>query len=340
MDRRWSILCAALLGAHVLLQVRAGDVLRERVLASAESIRRAAPSAVAAERFCPPAGDGSPWADPTPAPAPGPERPRTPPPDEPGELRAEVLPFTDEAGSMLKNNTDLAVDIPSLMEEEISLRLPKEGPQVLILHTHATEAYLPVPGAVYPASDPFRTLDASSSVIRVGEVLARALEEQGLRVVHDAALNDYPSYAGAYDRSLAEAESWLARYPDIAVIIDLHRDAVGSEEVVYKTCTRLPEESAAQVMLVIGTGENGLEHPLWRENLKLALALQSAMDSASPTLARPIHLARERYNQHLCTGAFILEVGTNGNTLAEAERAAELFARAAGPVLLSLADGE
>lgn len=262
------------------------------------------------------------------------------PPDEPPEAAAEVRPFTDTPGVAIKNNTGFSVDIPALMAEELTLRLPREGPQILILHTHGTEAYLPVPGETYVASDPYRTTDAAHSVIRVGDTLAAALESSGLHVIHDTSLNDYPSYAGSYARSEAAAEYWLRQYPGIAVVIDLHRDAVGTEEVVYKTRALVAGEGAAQVMLVIGTGENGLEHPLWRENLKLALALQAAMDSASPTLTRPIHLARERYNQHLTTGSLILEVGTNGNTLSEAERAVGLFAAAAGPLLVSLVQDE
>ena len=284
-----------------------------------------APGRAAEEALFLPAGD---------APEPPPETPEDEPP--PG---TEIRAFTD-APDTLQNNTGFSPDLAALSAEGLSLRLPAEGPQILILHTHGTEAYLPVAGETYPATDPYRTTDPAHSVIRVGEVLAGELERQGLRVVHDTSLNDYPSYAGAYDRSQTAAEQWLERYPDIAVIIDLHRDAVGSPDVIYKTCAQVSGMSSAQVMLVVGTGENGLEHPCWQENLKLALALQAAMAENCPTLPRPIHLVRERYNQHLTRGALILEVGTNGNTLSEAERAAVLFARAAGPVLLSLAESE
>ncbi|MBQ7737649.1 MAG: stage II sporulation protein P [Oscillospiraceae bacterium] len=250
----------------------------------------------------------------------------------------EIRTFTDAPGVRLKNNAGVTVDINALASEELSLRLPAEGPQVLILHTHGTEAYQSAPGEEYEATDPYRTTDADHSVIRVGDVLAAALEECGLRVLHDRELYDYPSYAGSYSRSAGAAERWLAQYPDIAVIIDVHRDAVGSQQVIYKTLAQTTGESAAQVMLVIGTGENGLPHPRWRENLKLALAMQSAMDDTLPTLSRPIQLSRERYNQHLVPGAFLLGVGTNANTLSEACRAAELFGRTVGPLLVSLAE--
>ena len=92
-------------------------------------------------------------------------------------------------------------------------------------------------------------------------------------------------------------------------------------------------------MLVVGTAESGLSHPRWQENLHLALHLQERMNRMYPTLARPLSLVPERYNQHLTAGSFILEVGSSGNTLREALTAARLFGEAAGPLLASLAEG-
>ena len=66
----------------------------------------------------------------------------------------------------------------------------------------------------------------------MGDELAAALEEQGLTVLHDREIYDYPSYTGSYNRSGAAVEAYLAEYPDIAVVIDLHRDALGGDEVV------------------------------------------------------------------------------------------------------------
>ena len=157
---------------------------------------------------------------------------------------------------------------------------------------------------------------------------------EALTVLHDRTLYDYPSYAGSYERAAASIEAYLAEYPDIALVLDVHRDAIGDESTVYKTCAA--GSGMAQVMLVCGTDEY-LEHPLWRENLKLALAMQAAAVSANGALMRPIHLAPERYNQQYTTGSLIIEVGTNGNTLSEALAAAELFGRAAGEMLASLA---
>ena len=267
---------------------------------------------------------GAPPASPAPSPAPEPE-------PEPEPVAANL-----SGAESVHNRAGVEVDIDALASEGLALRLQREGPQVLIIHTHSSEAYTQDPYDPYEASDPYRTEEKAHSVIRVGEVLAEQLESRGLSVLHDTELYDYPSYTGSYTRSGAAVAAYLEQYPSIAVVIDLHRDAIGSGDVVYKTQAFLDGRSCAQVMLLAGTGSNGLFHPNWKENLKLALYLQKAVDERFPTLARPVELVSERYNQQLCTGMLILEVGSTGNTLHEAMLAAELFGAAAGDALAAL----
>ena len=74
----------------------------------------------------------------------------------------------------------------------------------------------------YEASDSYRTEDLNYNVVRVGDELTAAFEKQGLSVLHDREIYDYPSYTGSYNRSGAAIEAYLAQYPDIAIVIDLH----------------------------------------------------------------------------------------------------------------------
>ena len=172
----------------------------------------------------------------------------------------------------------------------------------------------------------------------MGDELAKQLEQAGLRVLHDREIYDYPSYTGSYERSGAAVAGYLEEYPDIAVVLDLHRDALGADGVVYKTMAEEEHVVASQIMLLVGTDESGLEHPRWRENLALALYLQEAVGRLHPTLMRPVAVVPQRYNQHLTQGSLILEVGSSGNTLQEALAAVRLFAEAAGPALLALTE--
>lgn len=250
-----------------------------------------------------------------------------------------LLPTSGEGydsaqGVYIENRPGLSLDVAALAQTQLTLTLPEEGPQVLIVHTHGSEAYTPDGTDTYVATGECRTTDTEKSVVRVGDEIAKVLTEMGLTVVHDTALYDYPEYNGAYDRSLAAVENWLAQYPTIQVVLDVHRDAlIGSDGTVYKPITTINGEKCAQVMLVMGS--NALyDHPNWLENLALAVQVQKEMNTLWPTLARPIGLRENRYNQQTAPGAMLVEVGSHGNTLQEALAAARMFARALGAVLL------
>ncbi len=272
--------------------------------------------------------DATPGASPTPETAASSTPTPTPTPD------GGAAPVTITSDSLIDNHTYYSLDEAALLAEGVSLTLPADGYQILIVHTHTTEAYAPVPGGEYDACGDYRTTDPAYSVVRVGDELAAALEAYGLRVLHDTTIHDYPSYNGSYAASGETIAEYLAAYPGIALVIDLHRDALGDDEVMYKTVADADGETAAQCMFVMGTDVN-LEHPLWRENLKLALTLQTAVLERYDTLMRPIVVCDYRYNQQLTTGSLLLEVGTAGNTLDEALAAVRAFAAAVGPVLYS-----
>ncbi|MBR1457060.1 MAG: stage II sporulation protein P, partial [Oscillospiraceae bacterium] len=250
----------------------------------------------------------------------------------------EILETTIAGGMRLKNETHYQIDVSDYLRRGPALRLPTEGPQILIIHTHGSEAYTPAGLDRYEANDLCRTADTQFNIVRVGDELAARLAAAGLRVMHDREIYDYPSYTGSYTRSGAAVEAYLSEYPDIAVVLDVHRDALGSDGVVYKTMAEEEGVVASQIMLLAGSDESGLEHPDWRENLALALYLQEAVGRRHPTLMRPVSLVPQRYNQHLTRGSLIVEVGSSGNTLQEALAAVRLFADAAAPALLELAE--
>lgn len=243
-----------------------------------------------------------------------------------------ALPYTVSADLVeLYNQTDYTIDVAGLLGESLNLAAAGEEPQVLIIHTHGSEAYSTSDGNVYEASDPMRTEDKTHNMIRVGTELAERLEASGISVIHDTELYDYPTYTGSYTRALDAINSYLSQYPTIHVVIDLHRDAV--EDSTYKTTATVDGATSAQVMMVVGTDFSGLEHPQWHENLKLAMHLQCAMETRHPGLARPITISSYRYNQHATPGSLIVEVGYSGNSLSEALVAVRGFSDALSDVL-------
>lgn len=242
-------------------------------------------------------------------------------------------------GVYLYNRTKLAVDLPALAAAPVEISLPAGEPQVLIMHTHGTEAYTQDGTDIYtPSDNNTRTLDENFNMIRVGDEIERVFTEMGLSVVHDRAIYDYPEYNGAYGRSGAGVRQYLEKYPSIRIVLDVHRDAlVGQDGTVYKAVTTVDGVKTAQVMLVLGSSEGG-DHPNWQKNLSLAAKVQQSMNTLYPTLARPMTLRSSVYNQALTSGSLLVEVGTHGNTLQEALNGARLFARSAGQVLLGLSE--
>lgn len=271
----------------------------------------------------------------------------------PREVKApeDIVPRTIVPGSssntvfdgvFLSNETKtIVLDLAAIAARPIALTGMGQGPQILIIHTHTTEAYTMDGTDVYAESDPYRTIDSNYNTVRVGDVLAEVLTEAGFTVLHDTQLYDYPNYNGAYTRSYAAVEQYLEKFPSISVVLDLHRDALtGADGTVYKVVPDAMLDGASQVQIVVGTEESGGIHPNWADNLALAMHMQGAMNETYPTLARPIALRRSHYNQQLSPGYLLLEVGSHGNTLQEALEAARLFGRAIVPVLDKVILGE
>lgn len=265
--------------------------------------------------------------------APASPAPETP---EPAPEESEIKETNIEGGLSIKNLTNYEVDMGKILMGGPQLTLPCSEPQILIIHTHSSEAYTMSGLDSYEPSDDKRTEDTRYNIVRIGDEMAKIFESAGLNVIHDREIYDYPSYTGSYSRSGRAVEEWLAQYPGISVVFDVHRDALGENGVVYKTMAEEEGVCASQLMLLAGTDESGLEHPDWRKNLSLAVYLQQAVNSKHPTLMRPVELVPQRYNQHLTPGSLILEVGSSGNTLQEALAGIRLFSRAAAPALAAL----
>ena len=248
----------------------------------------------------------------------------------------EILETTIQGGLSVNNATAYWVDVTEILSAGPGLSLPQGEPQILIIHTHSSEAYTQAGLDRYEPSDTNRTENTEFNIVRIGDELTEIFQQAGLNVIHDRGIYDYPSYTGSYTRSGQAIEQYLRDYPSIQMVIDIHRDALGTDDVVYKTMAEEDGVCASQVMLLIGTDESGLEHPNWRQNLAVALYMQNAVNARHPTLMRPIALVQQRYNQHLSPGSLILEVGSNGNTLQEALAAIRLFGQAAAPALADL----
>lgn len=262
-------------------------------------------------------------------------------PPEPPEAEAPAAPplcfDAAEADAIdITGACSYEVDKAALLTRPSALDFSGAGPKVLIVHTHTSEAYTQSDGWTYEESDELRTADAAQSIVRVGDEIAAVLESHGIETLHETALNDYPSYNGAYARMETTIEDWLTQYPSIQMVLDVHRDAVEDRAGFPAALTaKIDGEEYARLMLVVGTDEGGLTHPRWQENLANALKLQALVNRSAPGLCRDIDLRTERFNQHETDGSLLCEFGASGNTLSQALRTARVFA----DVLVSFING-
>lgn len=206
-------------------------------------------------------------------------------------------------------------------------------PQVLIMHTHATETYQPDEQPWYDPSFAARTTDTARNMAAVGAEIAARLNAAGINTVQDTTLHDYPSYTGSYERSNATVRRWLEEYPSIKVVLDVHRDAIEYEDGTrVKPVADIAGMKAAQVMLICGADKNG-NLPNFRQNLRFAAAWQAKMERMYPGLTRPVLFDHRYYNQDLTTGSLLIEMGGHANTLEEAKYSARLVGNALAALL-------
>lgn len=226
----------------------------------------------------------------------------------------------------IKNETDYV-----LTEEMLKPDITIENKNVVIFHTHSCESYTASEKYPYNPTGNYRTTDLNYTVTRVGTELESQLKNYNYNVVHSTDYHDYPAYNGSYTRSLKTVENMLKTTPS-DIIIDLHRDAVGSRSD-YAPTVKIGEEEAAQIMFVIGTNNGGLWHPNWNQNLKFAVKVQEKAEEMYPGLFKPIMLTKSRYNQHTGKYANIIEVGATGNTLEQCLTSMKYLAKVMGEVI-------
>ncbi|MCD7859370.1 MAG: stage II sporulation protein P [Firmicutes bacterium] len=220
-------------------------------------------------------------------------------------------------------------DIAQLLTAPLSWDLTIEEPTVLIVHTHATESYTRAEGESYVEDTDYRTLDEGYNMLSIGDRVAEILEAAGIGVIHDRSLHDYPSYSGSYSDARSSIEQYLSDYPSIRVVLDIHRDAAElSDGSQMSTATTIHGVSTARVMILVGTDASGGSCPNWEENLGLGLKLAAMLERDAPGITRYVNLSAYRLNMDLTPGSLLLEIGSAGDSHAQALAAAEIVAQA------------
>lgn len=232
--------------------------------------------------------------------------------------------YTPDLGKLL----DMDDILPPYSHTSAAIYPPGE-PLVLILHTHGTEAYS-ADGAISYAdsADYARSSDPSRNVVAVGERMTEVLRDNGVPTLHCVILHDKNAYRDAYVRAAETIAAYLAEYPSIQYILDVHRDAlIRGEGELVRPVVALDNEAVAQVMILAGTDYKGAYFPGWENNLAFALQLREALNEDHPRIARPVFLRGAAFNEHFGPLSLLLEIGASGNSIEEALRAGERVAQ-------------
>ena len=189
-----------------------------------------------------------------------------------------------------------------------------KGIMVGIYNTHNSESYSGDGGLEHRFGE-------NGDVVTVGETLKKALEQNGIGAVHSLQIHDAVEFMKAYSKSVVTATQMTKDYPSMKVLIDVHRD--GLPLGVPKRTTNVKGQKVSRVLVIIGK-----KNPHWQKNEALAKDLIALGEKKYPGLFMPniSYAADARYNQHLSDGALLLEIGSQLNTVDEANGAAEAVA--------------
>ena len=258
-----------------------------------------------------------------------------------GEEKYPVLEFTSVQGNMsydgvqVKNSSSFALNIKEELEGKIGFSVDDtDEPQVLIYHTHTCEGFLDYDMGYYYESFYPRTKDKSRNVCAIGEEITKQLNSMGIKTIHDTTYHDDPSYSGAYYRSTDTVNSYLKKYPSIKVVLDIHRDGIGTDNSRSKPVFTVNGKKAAQMMILAGYNYEGIdEFADWEYNLRFALQIQKKAQQMYPDMVRPLNFGDFVYNEDINTGSLLIEVGADSNTVEEVRYTGHLLGQVLGKVL-------
>lgn len=254
--------------------------------------------------------------------------------DEITKSQAPGPPIGQGLISYMANDTGFnKIDLKSLLNQSLKFNFNKKGPKILIYHTHAMEQYILDKKQLLSGKIPDHSTKASSSVIAVGEELKMQFKKNGIDTIHNTTYHDKYDFYRAYVESLKTLNQYIKSYPSISMTIDIHRDGSSVPGEKLRTVKMINGVNAARIMIVVGTNAGKLSHPNWMENMKLAVKLENALNKIAPGLAKPIYLSSNRYNEHVTLGSLLIEIGGDGNLIAECKESTKYIAKAIDMVM-------
>lgn len=220
-------------------------------------------------------------------------------------------------------STNRNIDFESIFNSE-DIFFNKQVDKVALYTTHTSESYANSQNYKFEYTSPRRSVDGNYNMLAISSTLSENLNSKNIKTINSLTPHDYGEYNSAYTNSRMTLATLLEENEDIAISIDVHRDAI--EDLEFAPKVNIKGYDVAAIMLVIGIGYEGQENPYYMRNLKLALELQELGNKIYPGLFRPMIIRNSIYNQDLKANSFLVEVGASGNTIEEAKLATRCLA--------------
>jgi len=181
---------------------------------------------------------------------------------------------------------------------------------IIIYHTHATEAYMPV------SASSTHVTQVEGTVREAGNNLTNALKAKGFSVVHDGTVHDSPSYNKSYNKSLETAKKLISQYGDLQLVIDMHRDAASSANGKPKTAV-IDGQTVASFSLVVGTKNQN-----YAQIRSFAEKIVNKANEMYPGFCTGIIERPYKFNGYLSDRYILLELGNDANTIEQVNTSA------------------
>lgn len=185
-----------------------------------------------------------------------------------------------------------------------------EAPRVYVYNTHQLENYSMANLEVY---------NITPNVMMTSYLLREKLNKNGIStIVEEANFKEFMNQNQSmmndqYKVSRHFLTEKLKQYPNMDLIIDLHRDAIKKEASTHT----IGNTSYAKVLFVVGTAYKGYE-----KNLEIANTLHQKINALYPGLSRGV-MTKEGagvngiYNQDVSSRMILIECGGYENTIDE-----------------------
>jgi stage II sporulation protein P len=223
-------------------------------------------------------------------------------PEEP-----DALPGTFDLPAIVQE------DEPNPLSTQDILRL--RDYKVALYCTHSAETYTPDSGKA--------RLDGKRGLItKVAEQVATSLRQQGVNAVFYDEIHDFPEYDKSYTNSRATVKRIISEQEQLAALFDVHRDNIPGMEKAETV--KIDGKLSARILIVVGTDERK-PHPNWEKNLEFANCIAECGEQMYPGLIKGVRTKAGTYNQEYHPRALLIEIGSDLNTFAQAQYAAQLF---------------